>query len=70
MPRAFCLFKAVLELVFTAPVQGEAVDFGRTPGLGALTRPWLFAPPSPCLTADFVYDISLCRCLFCTKSVF
>lgn len=39
MPRAFCLFKAVLKLVLTAPAQGEAVDYGVTAGLGLwLTR--------------------------------
>lgn len=33
MPSAFCLFHAVLELVLTAPLQGEALVYGVTPGL-------------------------------------
>lgn len=31
MPRAFCLFKAVLKPVLTAPLQGGAVHHGVTP---------------------------------------
>lgn len=66
MPTAFYLVEAVLKLVLTAPLQGEAADYGVTPD----SHMALIASPSPFLTIDFVYDITLCHLLFCTASFF